>query len=108
MSAERFAEAAAGSFGWLNDAACVHDPDLQDELQGFSSKPPSAEAQALCEQPCRVREQCLKHGYRIGADFGWFGGLAPSRRRKLGNAENALAWLLDQGRLLPKVSRDDV
>lgn len=84
--------AAADRYAWLSRAACVRDPKYRRQLQGFAGSSISKQALALC-QSCPVRLRCLQHAYDHGAEFGYFGGVAPSRRRNLGSYDAAVAWI---------------
>lgn len=94
-------EDAMRMFAWMSHANCVKNPKMQQELQGFSGASVSKEALRLCET-CPVRTDCLEHAYRHNLEYGYFGGLSPSRRRELGSAKDAIQWLEQQGRMPPQ------
>lgn len=103
MTSGSFADAIAAKLAWMVEAACRRHPKLRRELEGFAggNTAPSKEALALCAG-CRVRRECIRYAYDMDTSSGWFGGLAPSRRRKLGNAVAAIAYLEERGELPPE------
>ncbi|MFN3256006.1 MAG: WhiB family transcriptional regulator [Ilumatobacter sp.] len=72
---------------WIRDAACG---DLGiDQLDLFfvdAGKSLSKEAVAIC-QGCPARISCLTHAYEHDIAGGYFGGVSPSKRRRLTLAE---------------------
>jgi len=75
---------------WLRDAACA---DLGiDQIDLFfvdAGKSLSREALAICER-CPARVACITHAYESDIAGGYFGGISPSKRRKI-SLEEALA-----------------
>ena len=93
---------------WVADAACLTSSTLRAELEGFNGVVVSDEALALCEL-CPVRVECLEHTYGFdgSVEFGYFGGLSPTDRGRLGSAEAAVEFLISEGRL-PQSARHRV
>lgn len=74
---------SAPEFEWLEDAACA-DMEL-DQLDLFfvdAGRMMSREAAAICEG-CPVRTDCLNHALTRGIAGGYFGGVSPTKRRKM-------------------------
>ncbi len=75
---------------WLLEASCA---DLAvEQLDLFfveAGKSLAKETVAMCER-CPARVQCLTHAYDNEIAGGYFGGMSPSRRRKL-SRNDALA-----------------
>ena len=72
---------------WLQQASCA-DLDV-DELDLFfveAGKSLAKETVAMCER-CPARVACLSHAYDNEVAGGYFGGMSPSRRRKLTRSE---------------------
>ena len=77
---------------WLDRAACAGlDIEQLDLFFVDAGKSLSPEARALC-QACPARRDCLEHAYEREIAGGYFGGLSPSKRRKLTISE-ALATI---------------
>jgi hypothetical protein len=70
-------------FAWLEDAACG---DLElEQLDLFfveAGRTLSREAAAICER-CPVRLDCLEHASSRDIAGGYFGGVSPSKRRRM-------------------------
>ncbi len=70
-------------YTWLEQAACG---DLElDQLEMFfveAGRTLSREAAAMCER-CPVRQDCLDHAASRDIAGGYFGGMSPSKRRRL-------------------------
>lgn len=98
MTAESFVGSLSHNLGWMGDARCRRHKRLRRQLEGFYTQPPTTAALGLCEK-CPVRRECLRYAYATGTEHGWFGGLSPAKRRQLGNADTAIRWLTDEGRL---------
>lgn len=65
---------------WRSRAACLgEDPEIF-----FCEEDPTAleEAKKIC-RPCEVREECLDYALTIGEEFGVWGGLSETEKRKL-------------------------
>lgn len=75
---------------WLREAACGDlGTDALDMFFVDAGKSLSKEAVALCER-CPVRADCLAHAYHQDIAGGYFGGISPSKRRRL-TLDEALA-----------------
>lgn len=78
-------------FTWLEQAACG-DLDL-DQLDLFfveAGRTLSREAVAICER-CPVRADCLDHAINREIAGGYFGGVSPSKRRRMDTAGESSA-----------------
>ncbi len=70
-------------YTWLEHAACG-DLELH-QLEMFfveAGRTLSREAAAMCER-CPVRQDCLDHASNREIAGGYFGGVSPSKRRRL-------------------------
>ena len=68
---------------WLDRAACASlGVERLDLFFVDAGKSLSPEAKALCAG-CEVRRDCLMHAYERDIVGGYFGGLSPTKRRKL-------------------------
>ncbi len=78
-------------FTWLEAAACG---DLElDQLDLFfveAGRTMSKEAAAMCEG-CPVRLDCLEHAATREIAGGYFGGVSPSKRRRMASAADDVA-----------------
>lgn len=76
-------------FTWLEDAACG---DLElDQLDLFfveAGRTLSREAAAICER-CPVRSDCFDHAASRDIAGGYFGGVSPSKRRRMVAADHS-------------------
>lgn len=72
---------------WLQQASCA---DLGiDQLDLFfveAGKSLAKETVEMCRR-CPVRVACVSHAYDNDVAGGYFGGISPSRRRKLSRSE---------------------
>ena len=81
---------------WLDRSACAPlDVDLLDLFFVDAGKSLSPEAEQLC-RGCEARRDCLEHAYERGIAGGYYGGMSPSKRRRLPLAE-ALALIEADG-----------
>lgn len=97
MNLDAFVTAMSGRLGWMRDALCRRDPQASAELMG--SARPSASTLNLCRR-CPVRRQCLTYAYDANLEFGWFGGLPASQRRRFPNADAAWRWVITKDQAL--------
>jgi WhiB family redox-sensing transcriptional regulator len=66
---------------WEVEAACAHvDPELFFPQGGEKGK--TLQAKAVCAQ-CPVREKCLAKALRNNEEYGVWGGLTATERRRL-------------------------
>lgn len=75
---------------WLREAACGElGIEALDMFFVDAGKSLSKEAVALCEG-CPARADCLRHAYTQDIAGGYFGGMSPSKRRRI-SLDEALA-----------------
>jgi WhiB family transcriptional regulator, redox-sensing transcriptional regulator len=69
---------------WMINAACrTKDPETWFPVSEIGPGATQvAEAKAVCAG-CPVREDCLEFALALGLDYGVFGGMSASERRKL-------------------------
>lgn len=69
---------------WLPNGACVDLPvDAIDRFFVEAGARIEREYEELCAR-CTVRPECLAHALRAGVPAGYFGGMSPTQRRRLG------------------------
>lgn len=77
-----FVEQSA-DYDWLDKAACGDLPLEQLELFFVDAgRTLSKEAMDLCNR-CEARDECLQHSISRGITGGYFGGMSPTKRRKI-------------------------
>lgn len=82
---------------WLDRAACsALDVEQLDLFFVEAGKSLSPEARALCAG-CESRRECLQHAYDREIAGGYFGGLSPTKRRKLSLVEALAVIEADSG-----------
>ena len=65
---------------WLDDAACQDLPVESFFVQ--AGHVIDEEVLNVCRE-CPVREDCIKHSYRMSISGGYFGGISPGQRRDM-------------------------
>jgi len=72
------------SESWQDDAACArHDPEIFFPTTEMSGSRPSILAQqaiAICENECKVRDECLAYALRNNERSGIWGGMTTKER----------------------------
>ena len=66
---------------WVDDAACARGDVPYEEFFPQDGRAASTSVKELCRS-CPVRRQCIDHAKRLNLTEGWFGGIAPKKRRR--------------------------